>query len=81
MPSGSGPMICSMPTPASDTPKLPDVVARCIRVAVRIGVGVTIAESWVVQVFALANESEWDQNNRSSRTAGVTLFRRARARP
>ena len=40
-------------TPASDTPKLPDVVARCIRVAVLIGVAVTIAESWVVQVFAL----------------------------
>ena len=39
-------------TPASDTPKLPDVVARCIRVAVLIGVAVTIAESWVVQVFA-----------------------------
>jgi len=61
-------------TPASDTPKLPDVVARCIRVAVLIGVAVTIAESWVVQVFALANESEWDQITRSSRTAGVTLF-------
>jgi small-conductance mechanosensitive channel len=61
-------------TPASDTPKLPDVVARCIRVAVLIGVTVTIAESWVVQVFALANEDEWDAITRSSRTAGFTLF-------
>ena len=61
-------------TGASDTPKLPDVVARCIRVAVLIGVIVTIAESWVVQVFALANEDEWDAITRSSRTAGFTLF-------
>ena len=61
-------------TPASDAPKLPDVVARCVRVAVLIGVAVTIAESWVVQVFGLASESEWDQITRSSRTAGITLF-------
>jgi moderate conductance mechanosensitive channel len=61
-------------TPASDAPKLPDVVARCVRVAVLIGVAVTIAESWVVEVFALASESEWDQITRSSRAAGITLF-------
>lgn len=61
-------------TPASDSPKLPDVVARCVRVAVLIGVIVTIAETWVVQVFALADEAEWGQITRSSRTAGVTLF-------
>ena len=34
----------------------------------------TIAESWVVEVFGLASESEWDQITRSSRTAGITLF-------
>jgi small-conductance mechanosensitive channel len=61
-------------TPASDSAKLPDVVARCVRVAVLIGVAVTIAESWVVQVLALADETEWDQITRSSRTAGFTLF-------
>jgi len=61
-------------TPASDTPKLPDVVARCVRVAVLIGVSVTIAESWVVQVFALADETQWEMITRSSRTAGFTLF-------
>ncbi|TAJ40955.1 MAG: mechanosensitive ion channel family protein [Reyranella sp.] len=61
-------------TPASDSPKLPDVVARCVRVAVLIGVIVIIAETWVVQVLGLANESEWDQITRSSRTAGITLF-------
>ena len=61
-------------TPASGAPKLPDVVARCVRVAVLIGVAVTIAESWVVEVFGLANENEWDQITQSSRTAGITLF-------
>ena len=61
-------------TPASNTPKLPDVVARCIRVAVLIGVAVVIAESWVVRVLGLVDASEWEQLTRSSRTAGVTLF-------
>jgi small-conductance mechanosensitive channel len=61
-------------TPEGDSPKLPDVIARCVRVAVLIGVGITIAESWVVEVFAMASESEWDQITRSSRTAGVTFF-------
>jgi len=61
-------------TPASDTPKLPDVAARCVRVAVLIGVVVTVAEVWVVDVLALASPDQWDQITRSSRTAGVTLF-------
>ena len=61
-------------TPASDSPKLPDVVARCVRVAVLIGVLVTIAESWAVDVFGLVDESGWSELTRSSRTAAITLF-------
>jgi small-conductance mechanosensitive channel len=61
-------------TAASDTPKLPDVVARCVRVAVLIGVAVAIAESWVVDVFGLASPDQWDQITHSSRTAAITLF-------
>jgi len=61
-------------TPASNMPKLPDVVARCLRVAVLIAVIATIAERWVVEVFRLANENEWEQLTRSSRTAAITLF-------
>jgi small-conductance mechanosensitive channel len=60
--------------PASDLPKLPDIVARCVRVAVLIGVMVTVAEVWAVEVLALASPDQWDQITRSSRTAGVTLF-------
>lgn len=61
-------------TPASDTPKLPDVVARCIRVAVLIVVFVVIAETWVVEVLDLVDASGWDELTRSSRTAAITLF-------
>ncbi len=54
---------------------MPDVVARCIRVAVLIGVTVVIAESWVVRgPGPREHGSEWEQLTRSSRTAGVTLF-------
>jgi len=61
-------------TAASDRPKLPDVAARCVRVAAFIGVAVTVAETWVVEVLALASPDQWEQITRSSRTAGVTLF-------
>jgi small-conductance mechanosensitive channel len=61
-------------TPAGDRPRLPDVVARCIRVAVVIAAAVTIAQTWVVDVLALASESEWAQLTLSSRTAAITLF-------
>jgi len=61
-------------TAASDTPKLPDVVARCVRVAVMIGATVTIVETWVVQVLNLVSVDQWDQITRSSRTAAITLF-------
>jgi moderate conductance mechanosensitive channel len=61
-------------TPASDSPKLPDVIARCVRVAVLIAVVVVISENWVVDVLGLVSESEWNRLTRSSRTAGITLF-------
>ena len=61
-------------TAASDRPKLPDVAARCVRVAAFIAVAVTVAETWVVEVLALASPDQWEQITRSSRTAGATLF-------
>ena len=54
-------------TPASDAPKLPDVVARCVRVAVLIGVAVTIAESWVVEVFGLVERERVGRRSRVPR--------------
>lgn len=53
---------------------LADVTARCIRVAVLIGIAVTIAESWVVNVLGLVNVNEWERTAREATTAGITLF-------
>jgi small-conductance mechanosensitive channel len=61
-------------TPAGTAPTLPDVVARCIRVAVLIGVIVLICESWVVNVLGLVDANAWDRLTSESRTAGITLF-------
>jgi moderate conductance mechanosensitive channel len=61
-------------TPAGDRPKLPDVIARCLRVAVLIIIAVSLAESWVVDVLRLVNESAWDRLTRAGRTVGITLF-------
>jgi small-conductance mechanosensitive channel len=61
-------------TPAGERPKLPDVVARCIRVAVLIVIVVSLAESWVVDVLRLVDESAWDRLTHAGRTVGVTLF-------
>jgi moderate conductance mechanosensitive channel len=61
-------------TSASATPKLPDVLARCLRVAVLIIAAAIVAESWVVHVFGLIDEKDWDRVTQSSRTAGISLF-------
>jgi moderate conductance mechanosensitive channel len=61
-------------TPASTMPTLADVVARCIRVAVLIGVIVLMCESWVVNVLGLVDPNAWDRLTGESRTAGITLF-------
>jgi small-conductance mechanosensitive channel len=61
-------------TPASDAPKLPDVLARCLRVFVLIGVGVVLAKAWAVNVLGLVDASEWNTFTLEMRTAGATLF-------
>ena len=61
-------------TPASDMPKLPDVLARCLRVFVLIVVGVALSKAWVVHVLGLVDASEWNTLTLELRTAGATLF-------
>jgi moderate conductance mechanosensitive channel len=61
-------------TPASDVPKLPDVLARCLRVFVLIGVGVVLSKAWAVNVLGLVDVSEWNTLTLEMRTAGATLF-------
>ena len=61
-------------TPASDVPKLPDVLARCLRVAVLIAAGVVLSKAWVVNVLGLVDASEWNTLTLELRTAGATLL-------
>ncbi len=61
-------------TPAGEREKLPDVIARCLRVAVLIVVVVVVSEHWVVDVLDLVNERAWDRLTRAARAAGLTLF-------
>lgn len=61
-------------TPASDLPKLPDVLARCLRVFVLIVVAVNLSKAWVVHVLGLVDASEWNTLTLEMRTAGITLL-------
>jgi small-conductance mechanosensitive channel len=61
-------------TPASASPKLPDVVARCIRVGILIVAVAIVVESWAVHVLNLIAEKDWDSLTRSTRTAAIALF-------
>lgn len=61
-------------TPASDTPSLADVFARCLRVVVLITIGINLAKTWTVDVLGIVDMSEWDTLTLELRTAGVTLF-------
>ncbi len=51
-----------------------DVVARCVRVAILIGVVVMVAQSWIVDVLALVDGQGWRALARASFATGVTLF-------
>jgi small-conductance mechanosensitive channel len=61
-------------TPAGSEARLPDVIARCVRVAVLIGVLVVLGESWVVDVLQLVDGGAWEHLTRAGRAAGITMF-------
>ena len=54
--------------------RLMDVVARCVRVAAGISILGIVAQSWIVDVFALVDADGWRALTRSSLTTGMTLF-------
>jgi small-conductance mechanosensitive channel len=60
--------------PVQVQPRVRDVVVRCVRVAVYIGVVVTIAEMWIVNVIGLIDASQWRSLTHTGWTAGVILF-------
>jgi small-conductance mechanosensitive channel len=51
-----------------------DLIGRCVNVAMLIGAGVLIAQTWIVDVFALVDSNGWRALAKSSVTGGVTLF-------
>jgi moderate conductance mechanosensitive channel len=54
--------------------RLIDVVARCVRVAAVIVAVLVIAQTWVVDVLAIVDVTQWRSLTRASFTAGTTLF-------
>lgn len=65
-----GPAAVAPPPPY----RITDVVVRCVRVAIMIGVIAIVAQSWIVDVFALVDAQGWRALTRSSFATGVTLF-------
>lgn len=64
----------SLPSPTPRPRRMLDVVVRCIRVAILIGVIAIVAQSWIVDVFALVDAQGWRALTRSSLATGTTLF-------
>jgi small-conductance mechanosensitive channel len=63
-----------VPSPALQPRRMLDVVLRCLRVAILIGVVTVVAQSWIVDVLALVDREEWHTLARSSLATGITLF-------
>ena len=61
-------------TAKGERAKLWDVLARCLRVAVLLGVAVVLANVWAVHVLGLVDASQWSSLGVQLRTAGATLF-------
>lgn len=62
------------PAPIPGPQRFSDVVVRCLRVAIVIGVIATVAQSWIVDVFALVDANGWKALTRSSFATAITLF-------
>ncbi len=60
--------------PAAKSPRVADLVARCVRVAVLIGALTMVGERWIVDVFGLVDAAGWAEMARASWRAGGTLF-------
>ncbi|AMJ62014.1 hypothetical protein AXW83_18425 [Bosea sp. PAMC 26642] len=53
---------------------LTHVIVRCCRTAIFLALAVMVAQSWIVDVFALVDEQGWRALARSSLATAVTLF-------
>jgi hypothetical protein len=70
----------SAEVPAQAGPQIGDVIRRCLRVAVYIGVAATIAEKWIVDVIGLVDNNQWRSITHAA-FAQMTLTSRSRQRP
>ncbi|AZO81951.1 MULTISPECIES: mechanosensitive ion channel domain-containing protein [unclassified Bosea (in: a-proteobacteria)] len=74
-PDGEAPTATdSLPSSAPQPRRVLDVVLRCLRVAILIGVIAIVAQSWIVDVFGLVDAQGWRALTRSSLATGITLF-------
>lgn len=55
------------------SPRAADVVAHCLRLALRIAIAIAVAQIWVVDVLALMRFEEWRGLGRALATAGAAL--------
>jgi small-conductance mechanosensitive channel len=59
--------------PAKAEPHIVHVIVRCIRVAAYIGVFVTIARAWIVDVIGMVDSSQWSSITHNALAAGGVL--------
>jgi small-conductance mechanosensitive channel len=64
----------SAEVPAQAGPQIGDVIRRCLRVAVYIGVVATIAEKWIIDVIGLVDDSQWRSITHAAFATGAVLF-------
>jgi moderate conductance mechanosensitive channel len=60
--------------PTRVQPRAGDVMVRCTRVAVYIGVVITIIETWLVNVIGFVDADQWRSITHAALTAGGALF-------
>jgi small-conductance mechanosensitive channel len=60
--------------PAKAEPHIVHVIVRCLRVAAYIGVLVTIAQAWIVDVIGMVDNSQWRSITHNAVTAGAVLL-------
>ncbi len=61
-------------SPLAAGPRARDVILRCIRVAVYIGAGTIIAETWIVDIVGLVDRGQWQTNTLTALKVGGAGF-------
>jgi small-conductance mechanosensitive channel len=62
------------PIGVGSRPRLFDVLARSLRVAILIAAALTVAQAWIVDVLGLVDSDQWQSIIRSGLSVGLTVF-------